>query len=407
MKLLQINTSVNTGSTGRIAEQIGDISIGRGFESYIAYGRNYRESNSRLIKIGNDWHCKWHVLSTRLFDNHGFASSVTTKRLINQIDQIQPDIIHLHNIHGYYLNIEVLFQYLSKVNVPVLWTLHDCWALTGHCSHFDFVNCNKWETECRDCPNRKGYPRSLFLDRSRQNFRRKKKLFTSVDRMMFVTPSRWLSDIVSRSYLNKYPVKVLPNGIDLSVFKPHPSKSIKHKYNLGKEKIILGVAKNWNHHKGLDDFIKLSGHLSVNEHIVLVGLTHQQKEYLPDNIIGLNRTENINELAALYSLADVFVNPTWVDNFPTTNIEALACGTPVITYKTGGSIEAVSPKTGLIVEKGNVNELYKAIKCVLETGKNKYESACRERAEKYFNIKQRTLEYLRLYNDLLQGNVIQ
>lgn len=402
MKLCQINVTINSGSTGRIAEEIGQSVINAGWESYIAYGRKSRISTSQLIRIGDEWSIRYHALSTRLFDNHGFASVKATNQFIKDIDRIHPDIIHLHNIHGYYLNVEILFNYLKKKAIPVVWTLHDCWPLTGHCSYFDYVNCNKWQTECDLCPNLKGYPSTLFRDHSKSNFLKKKQIFTSVANITFVAPSYWMKNVLSHSFFKSYPVQVIHNGINIDVFKPIDNKSLIFKYGLDfNKKIILGVASIWDRRKGLDDFIQLSKKLSVNEQIVLVGLSNKQITGLPEGIIGINRTENVDELAALYSVADVFVNPTWVDNFPTTNIEALACGTPVVTYQTGGSSEAVSKDTGLVVEKGNISMLYSSIFEILKKGKGYYSAFCRQRAETLFDRRERNLDYIELYKSLV------
>ena len=401
MKLFQINTTVNVGSTGRIAEQIGNIAFRQGYDSYIAYGRNLNKSDNKIIRIGNSVDWKRHVLCSRLFDNHGFSSIQATKQFLKQLEQLKPDIIHLHNIHGYYLNIELLFNYLSKAQIPVVWTLHDCWPMTGHCAHFDFVKCYKWQTGCEYCPNKRKYPASFFHDRSKYNYYRKKELFTSIERMVFVAPSQWLADIVEQSFLKDYPVRIIHNGIDLSVFKPQTKTGICAKYNIGDRPFILGVANVWGQRKGLDDFILLSRLLPHNLQIVLVGLNDSQKRKLPHNIIGVNRTTNVHELAALYAETEVFVNPTWVDNFPTTNIEALACGTPVITYRTGGSPEAISRDTGFVVEKGDINGVYQAILTVIKREKKQYIQPCRLQAEQKFDKEQIFQQYIRLYEQLL------
>lgn len=400
--ICQINTTLNSGSTGRIAEDIGIAAIQNGWQSYIAYGKTSGTSQSHAIRIGDDWNMKFHALATRLFDNHGFASVYATRRFISELDAINPDIIHLHNIHGYYLNAEVLFKYIKKKGIPVVWTLHDCWPLTGHCSYFDYVNCNKWKTGCCFCPNKKGYPASLFLDRSKQNYIRKKELFTSVRNITFVTPSRWLKDIVGKSFFHAYPVRTIYNGVDLSVFRPIEDDSIRMKYDLKPGKrIILGVASTWDRRKGLADFIELNKLIPSDMQIVLVGLNAEQIHSLPKRMKGIKRTENIQELAALYSIADVFVNPTWVDNFPTTNVEALACGTPVVTYRTGGSPEAVSSNTGIVVDKGNISQLYEAIQGIIKKGKEICQQSCRQRAEVLFDKKDRYQDYVELYNTLL------
>lgn len=400
-KLLQINTVINSGSTGRIAEEIGLLAMQNGWESYIAFGRNDRPSRSHKIKIGNRCDMVWHGLQTRLFDKHGFASQKATEKLITQIEEINPDIIHLHNIHGYYLNIEVLFDYLAKANVPVVWTLHDCWAMTGHCSHFSFVGCEKWKTHCNKCPQKNEYPASAWKDNSYQNFARKREAFTKVKNMIIVPVSHWLEQLVSQSYLQKHPVKTIHNGVNLEVFKPILSEQTREKYNIKKKHILLGVTGLWSDRKGLSDFIQLSNRLENDEVILLVGLSKKQLQNLPENIIGIERTENTEELAALYASAEVFLNLTWEDNFPTTNIEALACGTPVITYNTGGSPEAVSPDTGFVVPQGDLDALRNKINEIKANGKSFYTKKCRERAEKYFNKDDKFQEYVTLYNEIL------
>ena len=400
--LLQINSVVNSGSTGRIAEEIGQTAISQGWESYIAYGRNKRLSQSQLIKIGTDWDIKMHGLQTRLFDRHGLGSKSATQIFIKQIEAIKPDIIHLHNIHGYYLNIEVLFNFLASTQIPVLWTLHDCWPFTGHCVHFDFVGCKKWLTQCNNCPQTRTYPASFFLDRSTQNFNLKKELFTGVHNLTLVPVSQWLANLLRQSFLKNLPIQVINNGIDIETFKPVPSNNLRFKFKLQSKFIIIGVANIWSEHKGLKDIIELSSKLDANYQIILVGLSKKQIKTLPGNIIGIERTESVNELAEFYAASDVFINPTWEDNFPTTNIEALACGIPVITYNTGGSIESISKETGIIVEKGNIDDLFEAIRIIKNKGKYYYSKTCTERARMLYNKNDRFKAYFDLYDTILK-----
>lgn len=399
-KLLLINVSANSGSTGRIAEEIGQTAIEHGYESYFAYGRTGRESKSHLIRIGNDFDIKLHGLETRLFDNHGFSSRRATKQFIEEIERIQPDVINLHNVHGYYLNIEILFNYLAKANIPVVWTLHDCWPFTGHCAHFMRIGCEKWMTACHHCENFNRYPQSWF-DHSARNFQKKKTLFTKLQKLTLVAPCQWMADMLKQSFLKEYPCKVINNGTDLNVFRPYTTEEtqpLKNTYGLNEKKVVLGVTNVWQQVKGWDDFIGLSKLLPGDYRIVMIGLTEQQLSELPKNIVGLKRTENVQELAKWYSLADVFVNPTYVDNFPTTNIEALACGTPVITYNTGGSPEAVDEQTGAVVEKG-VQGLKDAIVTIVSR-KNEMTMACRNRVIDNFNKKDRFNDYVELFNEM-------
>ncbi|MBB3185978.1 glycosyltransferase [Microbacter margulisiae] len=401
-KLLLLNTSANTGSTGRIAKEIGLLAQQSGYEVRFAYGRNAVNSRLPLIKIGNQWDMRWHGLKSRLCDAHGFASRRATLVLIKQLEAWKPDIVNIHNLHGYYINIKLLFDYLKRVQIPVVWTFHDCWPFTGHCSFFDRYDCHKWETECHHCPNRKGYPESWFFDRSKINYYRKKEIFNGLNNLTIVTPSAWLAQHVRSSYLQNYPVKVINNGVDLEIFSPVKDVSILQNYGISEKPYILGVASTWDKRKGLDVFIALRKLLSEDIQIVLVGLSTEQTLELPGAITAINRTENTAELAALYSAATIFVNPTYVDNFPTTNIEALACGTPVITYRTGGSPEAVDAETGIVVEKGNVEELKEAVEKLLTCGKIHYIEKCRKRAEKLFAKDDRYKDYVELFNTVIK-----
>ncbi|MGC9151640.1 MAG: glycosyltransferase [Microbacter sp.] len=399
--LFQINTVGNSGSHGQIAEAIGNLAMEHGWISYIAYARRPRASKSKLIKIGTKWDIGMHVFQTRLFDRHGFASRRATKILIKRIKAIQPDIIHLHNIHGYYLNIELLFEYLSFANIPVIWTLHDCWPITGHCSHFDFIGCDKWKTGCFECPQKNRYPKSILFDRSRKNYQQKKEFFTSIPNLTIVPVSKWLGNVVKQSFLRKKAVRVIYNGIDTTLFVPLDVNKMKSKLRLEGKFIILGVASVWDDRKGLNDFVRLSQLLDSQYQIVLVGLTQQQIKKLPHTIIGISKIESTNQLVKYYSGANVFLNPTLEDTFPTTNLESLACGTPVITYKAGGSPEAIDSTTGIIVEKGDIHGIVNAIKMIHSKGKSFYSSACRERAVQFFSKEDRFEEYIDLYNELL------
>lgn len=403
--LLQINATVNTGSTGRIAEEIGQRALAAGYDSYIAYGRTARESKSKLIRIGSKWDYYLHGMKSLLFDAHGFGSKNATEQFIKQIDKISPDVILFHNIHGYYLNIEILLSYLKDKDIPIFWTLHDCWPFTGHCSYFDAYECEKWKTYCEHCPNQKGYPKSLLFDMSRKNFERKKALLPALPNVTFVPVCEWMGNVVDASYMKGCHKQVIYNGTNIGVFQPQDSQTaveIRSKYGIKQGKVILGVASVWDKRKGLDDFVWLNDHLPQDCQVVLVGLTENQIKALPSGIIGIRRTESVQELAALYSLANIFVNPTYVDNFPTTNIEALACGTPVVTYNTGGSPEAIDENTGMVVEKGDKKALLKAITDVVSSNDKYTKEICRQRAVKHFNKDDRFDDYIRLFNKALK-----
>lgn len=401
MKVLQINSVCGLGSTGRITNDIDSKLKENNIESYIAYGRETSIKNEHTLIIGGKLDYYVHGGLTRLFDTHAqFGSRTATKRFIEQVKKIDPDVIHLHNIHGYYLNIKILFDYLRISCKPVIWTLHDCWGFTGHCSHFSYAQCDKWIEGCHNCLQTRSYPASVLIDNSKRNYRIKRNLFTSLDNITLVTPSQWLAGLVAQSFLAKYPVRVIHNGIDIDVFKPVASESVRKKFAEGNRFIILGVASKWDQRKGLNHFIELSKMINNDCVIVLVGLSEKQIAELPPNIIGIKRTSNINELAQIYSAADVFINPTLEDNFPTVNLEALACGTPVITFNTGGSPEAINSDCGYVVEIGDIFAVKKLIDQIRNKGKPYYFDQCVKRTKDNFNKNDRFDDYVELYKQL-------
>ena len=396
MRILQINSVCGVGSTGRIATDLYKVLEEQGYECKIAYGRGNAPEGIDSIKIGSNLDNYAHVFKTRVFDKHGFGSVSATKTFIEEVKEYNPDIIHLHNIHGYYINIEILFNYLKEANKPVIWTLHVCWAFTGHCAYFDYIGCDKWKNGCGKCPQKQGYPTSNVFDNSKFNYEKKRELFTSVKNMTIVTPSKWLANLVKESFLGKYPVEVINNGIDLNVFKPTES-NFRERYNLQEKFIVLGVASVWEERKGLKYFIELSEKLSDDYKIVIVGVNEKQKKELSENILAITRTNNVKELVEIYTAADVFVNPTLEDNFPTTNLEALACGTFVVTFNTGGSVESIDCRTGKIVRKKNMKELVEAIISIYDTEKETVHLLCKERVDNLFNKEYKFKEYLKLY----------
>lgn len=408
-RLLQINPVVRVStSTGRIMQEIGELAMQNGWESYVAYSKGrdgIRTCASHTIPVGNKWDTWMHGLETRLFDRHGLASVSVTYDFIKHLKEISPDIVHIHNIHGYFLNYPVLFEYLSKSGIPVVWTVHDCWLYTGHCYYYSYIQCNKWESGCGDCPQKRKFPASWWLDRSARNYQDKQEAFTSMPygKLTIVPVSDWIRGEMSRSFLKDYPFRVIHNGIDTDVFNVYDTDEVKQKYGWQGKHILLGVASIWSEEKGLPDFIKLAQQLRDDEMIVLVGVTEEQKSQLPQNVYGIRRTENIRELAQLYSVADVFVNPTWQDNYPTVNLEAIACGTPVVTYRTGGSVEAITEDTGFIVEQGDVKGLLDAVRVIEQYGKHYYADRCRKYALANFRKEDRYADYLNLYEELRKG----
>ena len=389
-KLLQINVVSNVLSTGKITNDLAVVAQERGWETYIAYGRYAKPGVSREIRVGTMMNTYLHYASNRLFDREGLASRRTTKAFLKQIDAIKPDIIHLHNIHDHYINYPLLFRYLETHDIPVVWTQHDCWSFTGGCVYYDLFHCTKWKEGCHHCPEK----RALLADRSSRNYRLKKEWFNRMDKIVLVPVSEWLADVLRSSPLRERDIRVIRNGVDIKAFRPVPGWADEGKFR------ILGVAAPWSVRKGLPDFYRLRALLPEEYQITLVGLTKEQIRDLPSGITGIERTSDREELVRLYSESDVFINPTYSDNLPTTNIEALACGTPVITYNTGGSAETVDENTGIVVEQGDLEGVIRAIETIKANGKAFYSPSCRERAVRNFDKDQRFEDYLRLYEEL-------
>lgn len=389
-------------------QEIGELAMLCGWESYVAYsyGRDgVKACRSQLLQVGNKMSVAWHGVMTRLFDRHGLASTCATKQLVKDIERIKPDIIHLHNIHGYFLNYKILFNYLAQSGTPVVWTVHDCWLYTGHCYYYSYVGCDSWQTECHDCPQRRNFPRSLFVDRSRQNYNDKRAAFTSMpkDQLTIVPVSDWISNEMQHSFLRDYPFRTIRNGIDTEVFCPRNSEEVKRMYGLRENCILIGVASIWSREKGIDDFIRLASMLHEDERLVLVGVSTDDKKRLPANVVGISRTDNVQQLAALYSVATSFVNFTYQDNYPTVNLEAIACGTPVVTYRTGGSVESVTEETGIVVNQGDVSAALAAVRKIAKRGKDAYRDNCRNYALAHFRKEDRYADYLHLYDELLEN----
>ena len=393
MKIVQINATCGIGSTGKICVGISELLTEKGVENYIICSRS--NGYPLGIECASNYYTKLQAFKAKVIGNYGFNSIIETKKIIAELEKIKPDIVHLHNIHGHDCNLAMLFKYFKKNNTKLIWTFHDCWAFTGYCPHFAMMKCDKWQTECYDCIQRKYY--SWFLDRSKQLFNRKKELFSGLD-LTVVTPSQWLADLVKQSFLKDYPVEVINNGIDLGVFKPTESDFRKN-HGIEDKKIILDVAFGWDVRKGLDVFLELDKRLPDDYKIVLVGTNDETDKRLPESIISIHRTQNQQELAEIYSVADVFVNPTREDNYPTVNMESIACGTPVITFKTGGSPEMVDGTSGSVVECDDIDALEREIIRVCEDKPYSKEN-CIARAQEFAKAK-RFQEYVDLYDRVL------
>lgn len=401
MKIVEINTC-DYGSTGKIMKQIAYTAENNGHSCWIAIpkGRHNRHSDyEKTIWIGSQFSEDLHLLLGRITGLQGCFSIAATLSFLKKIEEIKPDIIHLHNLHNSYINLPLLFSFIRRNNIKVVWTLHDCWAFTGHCPYFTAKKCYKWKTGCYECPSYKEYP-SSYVDRSKWMWRKKRDWFCSIKDMMIVTPSQWLENLVKESFLSNFPTRVINNGIDLTIFKKSPSDF--RKINGLEDKIIiLGVAFDWGYRKGLDIFIELSKVLDPQYQIVLVGTNDEIDKQLPENIISIHRTANQRELAELYSCADVLLNPTREDNYPTVNMESIACGTPVITFNTGGSPEMIlNDECGRVLSSENIDDIIKAIKevlCYQDTDCSKY--------AKHFDKDTKFNEYIKLYEEINENTI--
>ncbi len=367
MKVLIINSVCGIRSTGRIAAEIAQQYIREGNEAIVAFGREFVPEEYRNIskRIGTQMSINRNVIETRIFDNDGFTARQETKEFLRWADEYNPDVLWLHNLHGYYINVEFLFNWIkSRPSMKVNWTFHDCWPFTGHCTYFTYADCDKWLTHCDKCKQKKEYPASYVFDRSNYFFERKKELFTGVTNLTIITPSNWLAGLVKKSFLKDYEVKVQHNTINKEIFKP-TSSDIKERLGITDKKLILGVAIQWQASKGYYDFFKLADVISDEYAIIMVGLTAEEHKEIPKKIIGIERTNNVQELVELYTAADVFFNPTYEDNYPTVNLEAIACGTTVLTYDCCGSAESAAENC-VIVQPGNFDEIIEGIKRICE-----------------------------------------
>lgn len=395
MNILQINACTNE-STGAIMMDIRDR-LQKSGEKIMTSSR-FDFSKRKItypdhVYIGSLMDKYMHRLFATFSGNEGGFSKIATKRFLKQVNIFQPDIIHMHNLHANYINLEILFDYLKEHNdIKVIWTLHDCWAFTGHCPHFDSIGCDKWKIQCEKCCLYKNYPKSFF-DNSTNMYKKKKALFTGIEKLTIVTPSRWLSEQVKESFLKEYPIHIINNGINIDIFKKYfNSGEIRSKYHIIKKYMILGVASNWSVQKGVDTMVRLAECLPENMQVVLVG--RLGKAIISDKIIAIERTENKMQLAQIYSAADVFVNPTVEDNYPTVNMEAIACGTPVITYATGGSPEILNRECGLVIDKGDFSGLVNAICASIN---RRWDEKSFEELRDYFSCGRMIDEYLALY----------
>lgn len=404
MRIVQINGGAK-GSTGKIMMGIAEVARAQGHEvmcaSPITTTNRDAGEDCGYYRIGTFNSRRVNVVLARITGFNGCFAWFETYKLLKKIDEFKPDIIHLHNLHDSYINLSMLFSYIKKHNVPTVWTLHDCWAFTGQCPHFTIAKCNKWKAGCYGCPQYKAYPSSLY-DNTKRMWQLKKKWFTGVKNMTIVTPSEWLAGLARESYLKQYPIEVINNGIDLNVFKPTHS-NFREQYGIpGDKYIVLGVSFAWGYRKGLDCFVEMAEKLGERYQIVLVGTDDEIDKNLPQNIISIHRTQNQKELAEIYSAADVFAMPTREENYPTVNMEAIACGTPVVTFDTGGSPEMLDEKVDRVVPVDDVNKMMSEIRKICENMRLSSE-AFRSKAKEYI-MEDRFLEYIDLYKSMHSEN---
>lgn len=395
MRTVVAINGANVGSTGRIMRGVSELAESKGFKVYQAYpkSRNMLPARENDIIISSVPVKYLSTRAARLTGLNGCFAWFSTMKFLRKLDKIKPDILHFHNLHDSYINLPMLFNYVKRRHIKVIWTLHDCWSFTGHCPHFTYIGCEKWKRGCGDCPQLQVYP-STNIDTSKWMWRKKKKWFTGVGELTIVTPSDWLASLVKESFLSSYPVKVINNGIDLDVFRPIET-AFRESNNVKSLYLILGVSFSWGKKKGLDAFFQLAEKLNDDYRIVLVGTNESLDEQLPKNIISIHNTNDQIELAKIYAAADVLVNPTLEDTFPTVNIEALACGTPVITFAAGGSPEIIDSTCGSVVPIDDIDALVAEIKRVCEKKPFSKES-CVRRASLY-NRDSKFEEYLELY----------
>lgn len=401
-KILQISCSCNSGAIGRIAEQINKRASEKGWETFFAYGRiAHMPVRSQLIHVGCMMDEYLHYAGHLILDNEGLASRHATRTLIRKISEIRPDIIHLHNIHDHWINYEILFRYLKQVDIPVVWTQHDCWSFTGGCYHFAVSGCEKWKNECSNCFINQGI--LPLRDCSKKHYYKKKELFYGLQNITLVSVSHWLEGLLQQSFLKNNRIEVIYNGVDLEIFKPQTSK-IKEKLNIEGKILLVAVATAWSLHKGLNDYIALSSRLPENFKLLMVGVNDKQRKMLPKEILCMRRTQNVKELAEIYSGADIVLNLSYEETFGMTTAEGLACGTPGIVYNCTASPELISEETGEIVQAGDIDGVLGSIDKIIKREGGYYKANCRKRACEMFDMNKNYESYIKLYEDLIQNN---
>ncbi|MGM0340147.1 glycosyltransferase [Enterococcus sp. AZ007] len=392
MKILLINQFCSHGSTGRICTDLQELAIANGDECCIAYGRYSAPEGIETYKVGSSFNVYEHVFESRFYDNDGFASRHSTRKFVKFIKEYNPDVIHIHNLHGYYVNSEILMDYLKKTSIRIIWTFHDCWPFSPRTAYIDYDENGNLPKRQTSKESKNQYPKSYF--NLHDNYMRKRKTFSGINKLTIVTPSNWLKRMVKETYFKDYDCVTIHNGIDLSKFKPTvmPSSIVK-RYNLQNKKVLLSVANVWDDRKGLRFLNDLSHKIDDSYKIVVIGKIADKNESISEKITHIERTDSVEELSYWYTKADYFLNPTLFDNFPTTNLEALACGTPVITFDTGGSGESIDHTCGKVIREKNADRLYLAI-----TDGREYDPELCIRRSKMFEKEKKFQDYIKLYH---------
>ncbi len=393
MRVASINTVAEiSNAPGRIMTDIGAAVLNNGGEVFIAYGRGEGCNIASSYKIGDTFDFIKHTSLSRIFDSEGLHSRKATMKLIQRLERFSPEIIHLHNIHGHYINYKILMQWLNATNIPAVWTMHDCWAFTGHCAYYSANKCNKWkDSSCRDCKFKKSYPRSIIYSKSERNFARKSTAFKSLNNLSIVAVSQWLADEIRQSFLGDYPIKVIPNGINTEVFKPYPS-------TIGKKHRIIGAAANWRENKNIDFFNRLASKLPDDYEIALAGDIPCK---IDKKIISVGKIIDNAELAKFYSTGNVFINSSREETFGMTTIEAMSCGVPVIVNNVTAIPETIAPGTGFAIDIDNIEHVLNTIEKI-RSSKEPMADACRRHVVENYPRERMVQNYLNLYTDILQ-----
>lgn len=396
---------MNSGSTGRIAEHLGKLIQKNGNRSIITYARGYNPSESEVYKVGSRINMGLHLLKTRLLGNHIEGSYFATRQLISKIDSIQPDLVHVHQVHGYYLNVPLLFTSLQDRGIPVVWTLHDCWSYTGHCSHYTDIDCRKWQTACYACPKFNLYPRSWFFDRSKEEYQVKKRLFSSMTNLHLVAISQWLAGELQHSFLKALPRHTILNGVDTDVFRPidNAKQDILLKHKINTPNIALVVGTTWNRSKGLLDLIELSKRVDPETTLILLGIPPSIAKSFSERTVCVERSEDVQELARYYSAADVVLSLSYQESFGLTIPEGLACGTPAVVYNNTALSEHIDEQTGVKVQTGDWEGVQQAIRHITAKGKDHYFDHCLSKARLKYDQRKNYMQYMELYDRLIHN----